>query len=77
MDVKKHHNVMGQFVMNLRKCHKSMCLISNMLIHDENIVSVIDSAFLRRFHETSLFTYQEVSCSVTLSGLSTVRHNRG
>jgi hypothetical protein len=35
--------------MNLRKRHKSMGLVSNMLIHDENIVNIID---------------QQVSCSV-------------
>jgi hypothetical protein len=37
---------MGQFVMNLRKCHKNMDLISNMLIRGENIVSITDSACL-------------------------------
>jgi hypothetical protein len=28
-NVKEHHNIMGQFVMNLRKRHKSMSLMSN------------------------------------------------
>jgi hypothetical protein len=37
---------MARFVTNLRKCHKSMGLVSNMLICDENIVSIIDSACL-------------------------------
>jgi hypothetical protein len=34
---------MGQFVTNLIKHHKSVCLVSNMLIHDKNIVSITDS----------------------------------
>jgi hypothetical protein len=29
MNVKERHNIMGQFMMNLRKRHKSMGLISN------------------------------------------------
>jgi hypothetical protein len=37
---------MGWFVMNLRKCHKSMGLISNKLICDENIVSVTNNISL-------------------------------
>jgi hypothetical protein len=47
MNVKKKlHNIMGLFVTNLRKRHKSMGLVSSMLIYDENIVSVTDSACL-------------------------------
>jgi hypothetical protein len=38
--------ISSPFVMNLRKHHKSMGLVSNMLIRDENIVSVTDSACL-------------------------------
>jgi hypothetical protein len=45
-NLKKCHNIIGRFVMNLRKCHKSMGIISNMLIHDENNVSITDSACL-------------------------------
>jgi hypothetical protein len=46
MNVKKHHNIMERFVMNLRKCHKSMGLVSNMLILNENIMSITDSVCL-------------------------------
>jgi hypothetical protein len=44
--MKKRHNIMGRFVTKLRKYHKSMDLISNMLIHDKNSVSITDSACL-------------------------------
>jgi hypothetical protein len=33
---------MGSFVTNMRKRHKSMGLISNMLICDENIMVITD-----------------------------------
>jgi hypothetical protein len=33
---------MCPFVMNLKKYHKSLGLVSKLLIRDENIVSVID-----------------------------------
>jgi hypothetical protein len=36
---KKRHNIMDPFVMNMRKHDKSMVLLSNLLIHDENIMS--------------------------------------
>jgi hypothetical protein len=29
MNVKDHHNILGRFVMNMRKRHKSMGLISS------------------------------------------------
>jgi hypothetical protein len=45
-NVKKCHNIIGRFMTNLRKRHKSMGLISNKLIRDKNIVSVTDSACL-------------------------------
>jgi hypothetical protein len=48
-NVKKSHNIMCPFVTNLRKCHKSMGLVSNLLIHDENIVSVTDRCNPWRF----------------------------
>jgi hypothetical protein len=49
--MEKCHNIIGRFVTNLKKCHKNMSLLSNILIRDENIVkNVID---------------QQVSCSVT------------
>jgi hypothetical protein len=65
----KCHNIMGQFVTNMRKCHKSMDLVSNMLICDKNIVSVIDSVCLWHFHKTSWENIidQQFSCSVKSS----------
>jgi hypothetical protein len=42
MNVKKMSQYNGPFVTNLRKHHKSMGLVSNLLIYDENILSVID-----------------------------------
>jgi hypothetical protein len=42
MNVKKRHNIMGPFVMNLGNRHKIIGLVSNLLIRDKNIISITD-----------------------------------